>query len=113
MHFMMGQIEDSIKSAKEALRIDGRNFQALAGIGLIEMDASHYDKAVESFRKCLAINPWIGSVSSRLSVCLSKIDNSSKLSYDADSWNKIQDTEDPRGRVGVQWPWEHDDEKLI
>lgn len=28
--------------------------------------------------------------------------------YDADSWINIQDEEDPRGRVGVQWPWEND-----
>jgi tetratricopeptide (TPR) repeat protein len=109
--YMMGQMENSIKSANEALRIDGRNFQALAGIGLIEMDASHYDKAIESFRRCLSINPWMGTVSSRLSVCLSKKDNGSKLPYDADSWINIQDKEDPRERMGVQWPWEHDKEK--
>jgi hypothetical protein len=24
----------------------------------------------------------------------------------ADSWLNIQDDEDPRGRVGVSWPWE-------
>ena len=27
-------------------------------------------------------------------------------SYDEDSWINIRDEEDPRGRVGVQWPWE-------
>lgn len=30
-------------------------------------------------------------------------------SSDADSWINIDDEEDPRGRVGVQWPWERDD----
>lgn len=29
-------------------------------------------------------------------------------SYDADSWINIQDEDDPRGRVGVQWPWEQE-----
>lgn len=27
-------------------------------------------------------------------------------SFDEDSWINIKDEEDPRGRVGVQWPWE-------
>jgi len=30
-------------------------------------------------------------------------------SYDSDSWINIQDEEDPRGRVGLQWPWEQDE----
>ena len=30
-------------------------------------------------------------------------------SYDDDSWINIKDEEDPRGRVGLQWPWERDD----
>lgn len=30
----------------------------------------------------------------------------SSESYDEDSWINIQDIEDPRGRVGVQWPWQ-------
>jgi len=41
----------------------------------------------------------------------SKTENSS--SFDADSWINIQDDEDKRGRMGVQWPWqkkEEDDE---
>ncbi|KAL7483361.1 hypothetical protein ACHAW6_009036 [Cyclotella cf. meneghiniana] len=29
-------------------------------------------------------------------------------SYDPDSWINIKDDEDPRGRVGVQWPWERE-----
>ena len=33
---------------------------------------------------------------------------SKELSYDADSWINIQDEDDPRGRVGVQWPWDQD-----
>jgi len=24
-----------------------------------------------------------------------------------DSWLKIDDEDDPRGRVGQQWPWDH------
>jgi hypothetical protein len=28
---------------------------------------------------------------------------------DEDSWLNIKDEEDPRGRVGVQWPWSRND----
>lgn len=30
--------------------------------------------------------------------------------YDEDSWINIKDEEDPRGRVGVQWPWEQNND---
>lgn len=79
-HYMLGQIDESIKSAQEALKIDNRNFQALAGLGLIDMDASRYDEAIKSFRKCLVINPWLATVSSRLSLCISKKENGAKNS---------------------------------
>mmetsp|Transcript_28559 Transcript_28559/g.60886 ORF Transcript_28559/g.60886 Transcript_28559/m.60886 type:complete len:126 (-) Transcript_28559:66-443(-) len=39
------------------------------------------------------------------------MESNDALSYDDDSWINIQDVEDPRGRVGVQWPWEKDEEK--
>ena len=31
--------------------------------------------------------------------------------YDDDSWINIKDADDTRGRVGIQWPWEQDDDK--
>lgn len=36
---------------------------------------------------------------------------SSTQAYDEDSWININDVDDRRGRVGVQWPWQRDDEK--
>jgi len=30
--------------------------------------------------------------------------------YDKDSWINIKDEEDPRGRVGVHWPWEQNND---
>ena len=48
VHYLLGQAEHAIRSAKESLRIDDRNFQALAGLGLIEMDALRYAERVAS-----------------------------------------------------------------
>ena len=70
VHYMLGELHNSIEAAEKALSLDERNFQALAGRGLIEMDSSRYDKAIESFRKCLEINPWMGTVAARLCVCV-------------------------------------------
>mmetsp|Transcript_29105 Transcript_29105/g.41632 ORF Transcript_29105/g.41632 Transcript_29105/m.41632 type:complete len:209 (-) Transcript_29105:78-704(-) len=36
--------------------------------------------------------------------------SSAEESYEADSWINIKDDEDKRGRVGVMWPWESDNE---
>ena len=71
VQYMMGDKRGAIKSAEEALKIDKQNFQALAGIGLIEMDSAQHDKAESAFRKSLAINPWLVSVSSRLHALIS------------------------------------------
>lgn len=30
--------------------------------------------------------------------------------HDSDSWINIKDEEDPRGRVGIKWPWEEEEE---
>ncbi len=73
VHYLKGQKGMAIESAQKALEIDSRNFQALATIGLLEMEASRYDKAIASFRKCLSLNPWMGNISSLLSLCMSKV----------------------------------------
>ena len=71
IHYMRGEMQESLNAAKEALKIEARNFQALAGIGLVEMASSHNDNAIDAFRRCLAINPW-SMVSARLSECMSR-----------------------------------------
>ena len=69
VYYMLNEKDNSRKAAERALEIEHRNFQALAGIGLIEMDSSQYDNAIKSFRKCLDIHPWLLTVSARLSKC--------------------------------------------
>lgn len=75
-HYLIGQKDLAMESAQNALQIDSRNFQAHAAIGLMEMEASRFDKAIASFRLCLTLNPWLGNISSLLSLCISKVGNS-------------------------------------
>merc|ERR1712032_1466215 len=53
VQYMLGKPEESIKSAKESLRLSNdTNFQALAGLGLAAMEESaHYDHAIDQFKK--------------------------------------------------------------
>jgi Tfp pilus assembly protein PilF len=68
-HQMLGDMANSEEAAKSALKADDRNFQALAGLGLVYNETKEYEKATHCFRKCLKTNPW-SSVSSRLVSCL-------------------------------------------
>lgn len=72
VHYMMGHTHNSIECAQQALEIDELNFQALAGMGLLDLDASRYDRAINNFKKALKINPWLGTVASRLAACIVK-----------------------------------------
>ena len=76
-HYMSGHMNESRSSAQMALELEPRNFQALAGIGLVEMDSSSLHRAVEAFKQCLNLHPW-SMVSARLAVCLKKIQHQEK-----------------------------------
>jgi tetratricopeptide (TPR) repeat protein len=76
-YYISGYMQESLEAAQKALDIEPRNFQALAGIGLVEMDSSSYENAVDAFQQCLALNPW-SLVSARLSQCLRKLDCETK-----------------------------------
>jgi len=71
--YMSGHMQESLCSAQMALKLEPRNFQALAGIGLVEMDSSSLHKAVDAFKLCLDLHPW-SMVSARLAVCLKKLE---------------------------------------
>ncbi|KAL9190868.1 hypothetical protein ACHAXT_000574 [Thalassiosira profunda] len=56
--YLLGEKDASLEAAAEALKIEPRQFQAMAGAGLIHMDSGD-PKAIETFRRCLDINPWL------------------------------------------------------
>ena len=83
VHYMLGERQSAIDASNKALEADPRNFQALAGIGLVEMDAMNDKEAITAFQQCLALNPW-SMVSARLSICMSRRDRSSSTSGNVD-----------------------------
>lgn len=83
VHYMLGEREAAIEASNKALEADPRNFQALAGIGLVEMDALNDKEAITAFQQCLALNPW-SVVSARLSVCINRRARSSSTNDNVD-----------------------------
>lgn len=81
VHYMLGEREAAIDASNKALEADSRNFQALAGIGLVEMDALNDKEAITAFQQCLELNPW-SMVSARLSICMSRMARSSSSTDD-------------------------------
>lgn len=75
-HYMAGHMQESHEAAQKALEIEPRQFQALAGQGLVAMESSSsVENAINAFKQCLALNPW-SLVSARLFMCQRKLDES-------------------------------------
>lgn len=81
VHYILGEKDAAIEASNKALQTDPRNFQALAGIGLVEMDSLNFKKAITAFRRCLTLNPW-SEISARLSICLDRRACSSRSAND-------------------------------
>ena len=83
VHYMLGERAAAIEASNKALETDPRNFQALAGIGLVEMDALNDKEAITAFQQCLELNPW-SMVSARLSICMNRRARSSSKADSVD-----------------------------
>jgi len=83
VHYMLGERAAAIEASNKALETDPRNFQALAGIGLVEMDALNDKEAITAFQRCLELNPW-SMVSARLSICMNRRARSSSKADSVD-----------------------------
>lgn len=56
-YFVAGQVGPSLQDIGQALRLNPRNFVALAGLGTILSDTDRQDEAMAALRASLAINP--------------------------------------------------------
>uniref|UniRef100_A0A7S4MNA2 Hemimethylated DNA-binding domain-containing protein n=2 Tax=Odontella aurita TaxID=265563 RepID=A0A7S4MNA2_9STRA len=67
-HFMVGEMEKSMESARKAVDLCPQHFQAMNGLGLVQYETRRYRLAAESFRQSIGLDPW-SPVSSRLAAC--------------------------------------------
>ena len=62
MHYLLGDFTASSADVVETLRLEPRHFGALVGQGMIHMQAHNTGKALNYFRRALALNPHMDNV---------------------------------------------------
>jgi tetratricopeptide (TPR) repeat protein len=55
--YLMGEIERSRADVDKVLELEPRHFGALSGLGLLYMAEGDAEKALDAFRRALAVNP--------------------------------------------------------
>jgi tetratricopeptide (TPR) repeat protein len=68
VYFLLGDYKRSLADCDQVLRRNPYHFGALSGYGQIYLRLEEYDKALEYFRKALAINPNLEGVRSLVEV---------------------------------------------
>ena len=61
-YFLDGDLEKSLLDCAEVIKRNPQHFGALSGYGQIYLQLGDLDKAVEFFRRALAVNPNMGGV---------------------------------------------------
>ncbi len=62
LYFLVGDLERSLKDCDEVIKRNPHHFGALAGFGQIYMQLNDFEKAVDYFRRALAVNPNLDGV---------------------------------------------------
>ena len=61
-YYLMGDLEQSLKDCDEVIRRNPDHFGALSGYGLIYVQRGELERALDYFKRALAINPNLDSV---------------------------------------------------
>jgi tetratricopeptide (TPR) repeat protein len=62
LYFLVGDFERSLKDCDEVIKRNPHHFGALAGYGQIYMQLNDFEKAVDYFKRALAVNPNLDGV---------------------------------------------------
>ena len=62
VHFMMKDYGKSISDIERTLALEPRHFGALTGLGFILRDVGEKDRAIEIFRRALAVHPQLKTI---------------------------------------------------
>jgi tetratricopeptide (TPR) repeat protein len=62
VYFLVGDFERSLKDCDEVIKRNPHHFGALAGYGQIYMQLDDYGRAIEYFKRALAVNPNLDGV---------------------------------------------------
>ena len=62
LYFLLDQNQESLRDCDEVLKRNPQHFGALSGYGQIYFQLGQYDKAIEYWRRALAVNPNMAGV---------------------------------------------------
>jgi tetratricopeptide (TPR) repeat protein len=62
VYFLVGDFERSLRDCDEVIKRNPHHFGALAGYGQIYMQLDDYERAIEYFKRALAVNPNLDGV---------------------------------------------------
>jgi tetratricopeptide (TPR) repeat protein len=74
LHYLQNDYQRSLEDIEQVLVREPRHFGALAGLGMIMQELGDDKRALEAFRKALAINPHLENVRERVKTLTEKVE---------------------------------------
>ena len=74
IHYLKNDYARSLQDIREVLIREPRHFGALAGLGMIMQDIGDEKRALEAFRKALAVNPHLEKVPELVKTLTEKVE---------------------------------------
>jgi tetratricopeptide (TPR) repeat protein len=73
LHYLMGRFEDSIADCERTLKLEPRHFGALSGLGMIYLQLEQDAKALEAYKRALAVHPQLPRLRSEVERLTKKV----------------------------------------
>jgi tetratricopeptide (TPR) repeat protein len=74
LHYLKNDYTHSLEDIEQVLVREPRHFGALAGLGMIMQEIGDEKRALDAFRKALAINPHLEKVPERVKLLTEKVE---------------------------------------
>lgn len=74
LHYLKNDYAHSLEDIQQVLVREPRHFGALAGLGMIMQDIGEEKRALEAFRKALAVNPYLEKVPELIKALTEKVE---------------------------------------
>ncbi|MDF3073390.1 MAG: hypothetical protein K0S54_1057 [Alphaproteobacteria bacterium] len=62
VHYLMGNLDESVADIERTLALEPRHFGALSGLGLIYQEVEKWDAALRAYEAALKVNPHLPTV---------------------------------------------------